>query len=317
MIVNSAANPSSGSIFDYADKQTELYEKNGQLNYAKHYKSVFTKLKNYTKSKKYSDLSFDEVDVTFLREYEAYLSSIGNNKNTIAKNFRVIRATFYNAARESLIRSDNNPFHIFKIKNGRTYNKALSLEELERLITVDLPIGSKEWHVRNYFLFSFYCAGIRISDLIQLKWSNIENKGHEYRLLYTMSKNGKLQNIKLSDKAKRIVMLYKNETTKPDNFLFPILKNNVDYKDGKHLLNQISSKNAMINKYLKSLASKAKISTNISFHVARHTFSDLARQKGYDIYKIKELLKHSNIKETEGYLATLDQESADAVLDNL
>ena len=99
--------------------------------------------------------------------------------------------------------------------------------------------------------------------------------------------------------------------------MFPILKNNVDYTDAKHLLNQISSKNAIINKHLKSLASIAKISTNISFHVARHTFSDLARQKGYDIYKIKELLKHSNIKETEGYLATLDQESADAVLDNL
>lgn len=317
MIVSKADNRSSGSIIEYADKQTALYNKNGQINYAKHYKSVFKKLGEYIKLKKCTDLSFDEIDVTFLRDYEAYLNSIGNNKNTIAKNFRIIRATFYNAARESIISSENIPFHLFKIKGGRTYNKALSLEELGKLIDADITNESPEWNVRNYFLFSFYCAGIRISDLIQLKWGNIEDNGSEIRLLYTMSKNGKHQNIKLSDKAIKIIALYKKEKTKSDDFLFPILKDDCDYKDKKYLFNQISSKNTIINKHLKSLAIKAKISTNISFHVARHTFSDLARQKGHDIYKIKELLKHSNIKETEGYLATLDQRSADNVLDTL
>lgn len=310
-VANQASRENTLSLFDFADHHYNNLILKDQLNYAKHFKSVFKKLKTYINEKlKLNDLLFTEVTVGFLSDYEAYLSSLGNNQNTIAKNLKIIRAVINQAISQDLMQFDQNPFLRFKIKRENTEKVALNQEEIKKIETAKLDKWSRIWHVRNYFLFSFYCAGIRVGDIIQLKWKNI-NDG---KLTYTMSKNNKKVSLKLPPKAEKILMYYKKNKINPEHYVFPLLNNNIKYTEKQHLMNQISSKNTIINKNLKDLAKAVGISKPISFHIARHSFSDISRKKGADIYSISKALNHSSINITEAYLASFDQGSVDDLL---
>ena len=83
------------------------------------------------------------------------------------------------------------------------------------------------------------------------------------------------------------------------------------------LHNQIGSKTALINKYLKQIAKKAEISKNITTHTARHSFADIARQKTDNIYNLSKTLGHSSLKVTEAYLSSFDDQAVDDTLDKM
>lgn len=79
---------------------------------------------------------------------------------------------------------------------------------------------------------------------------------------------------------------------KPDDHIFPLLDNDATFakfvtqadKDRmkpelRHqLYQQISAKNALINKYLKKIAEKAEITTNLTMHISRHAFAHIAQE---------------------------------------
>ena len=59
---------------------------------------------------------------------------------------------------------------------------------------------------------------------------------------------------------------------------------------------------------------------NLSFHVSRHTFADIARKKigkSFGIYEISKMLGHSSIKVTENYLNSFDQDSVDEAMNSI
>src|SRR5690606_2141394 len=128
------------------------------------------------------------------------------------------------------------------------------------------------------------------------------------RLEYRMSKTGGGRSIKLLPPARRILEHYRADAA--DGYLFPILKG-YDVSTPTKLHNARSSQNALVNSYLKKIAEKAEIKTNLSFHVARHSFADIARQKGWDVYAICKALGHANLKVTESYLKGFDADALD------
>lgn len=127
-------------------------------------------------------------------------------------------------------------------------------------------------------LFSvlFFCAGIRVGDLIQLRWVNITSDG---RLYYQMGKNRKARDLILVEQAKEIISFYFKEGINPNDYIFPLLNSQESYANAvtqeqkdtmqtelkMKLLNQISAKNALINKYLKKIAGLAGLQKNFHF----------------------------------------------------
>ena len=83
------------------------------------------------------------------------------------------------------------------------------------------------------------------------------------------------------------------------------------------LYNKIDSRITIFNLGLKTIALNAKIKKNLSSHVARHSFSDIARKKGISVYGISAILKHSSIKVTQTYLNSLDIESMDNAMEQV
>ena len=205
-----------------------------------------------------------------------------------------------------------NPFLIVGLSYQKATKVRLTQAEFDRLAGLQLAAGSLIWHVRNTYLFSFYCAGIRCGDLLSLQWKNLL----EGRLLYSMGKTDGDMNIKLPAQANEILAHYRKPKQNPGHFIFPFLDNSLDYSQKWLLKQRISAKNALLNQYLAKLSELADI-RKITFHTARHTFGDLGRKKTKDVYAISKALGHSSIKITQAYLSSFDTDSVDEAMENI
>ncbi|NVM63225.1 site-specific recombinase XerD [Mucilaginibacter sp. SG538B] len=305
---------SSMSFIEFADE--EITKKlHGSPITLKNYKSTVNKLKAYIKDQlKKKDLKFSDFTEVFLDKYHVFLQGTGISNNTIWSELKNLKALMNKAVTLKHISSNDNPFLTFKDAKYQKPNKTkLSVDEIDKIINLKLEEKTPVWHARNYFMFSFYNAGMRISDVCQLRWSNIE-KGY---LKYEMNKTGHLSKYLLLPKAKEILTYYENEKMNSESFIFPLLDDNTDYTNEKTLKNHIASRNTIINKNLKILGKSAKIKSAITFHISRHSFADYARKKGISTYDISKMLGHSSLTITEAYLSSFDQESQDKSLSEL
>ena len=92
---------------------------------------------------------------------------------------------------------------------------------------IDLENYPKHAHARNMWLVAFYLAGMRVSDLLRLRWRDIRDG----RLHYTMGKNNKAGSLKLPDQALEIINGYKGSHTGKDDLIFPELNVVEDFSD--------------------------------------------------------------------------------------
>lgn len=295
-------------FFEYADEFLDKFEKRATFGSYKGVKATVQKLKIYMSNK---PLFMDEINVQFLSSYEAYLfNELGNSKNTVHGNFKKIRQILYEAIKEGKFPVEENPFLKFKLKKEPTQRIFLTEQELLAVEELHLATGTKEELIRNMFLFSAYAGGLRISDVLQLRWNNIEQDF----LNIQIHKTKEPLKIKLPKKAIDILSVYEHSKSKKDVPVFPLLKIDADNNDSKTIHKAISYATSIINKELKEIAIKASITKPISFHTARHTFATRALRKGVRIEYVSKLLGHSNIKETQVY-AKIENKDLEIAID--
>lgn len=279
----------------------------------KRIKNLKFKLEEFSKHK----LTFSDVTPGFLADFSRWLEKAkGTKRTTVARILSAFKMVMTSAVDHELLRPELNPFLQFHYSPGQSSHKVkLSVEQIRSIINLELEAPNPLWHVRNYFLFSFYCAGIRFSDLARLRWSNIQGEYLSYVMSKTQHKRDIQRNIKLVPLAKAILECYKAGAIDPDNRIFPLLERS--YESDKAEKAHISSKNALVNRDLKKIADKAQIKQKISFHVSRHSYADFARREGVDLYSISKALGHSKLATTEVYLNQLDQNYVDKQHENL
>ena len=177
-------------------------------------------------------------------------------------------------------------------------------------------------------MLSFYCAGVRAGDMIQLRGTNIVYANGGWRISYRMNKTERIKEILLVDEALRIVKKYVDLQNRTTDYIFPLLDNNAVYAKAitwedrirlaaeirKQLAKTVNSKNSLLNKYLQKIATMAGIDKKVSMHIARHSFANIARQKKANVYDISKALGHSSLSITEAYLSKFDVESQDATI---
>lgn len=291
------------SFLDYHDSEIKRYKAVGKYKYSEKQRFVRKKLMDYlSKELNKQGLTFSELNPLLLKNYEVYLiKKLGNDPNTVFSDYRCLRTVFNSAVRDGLVDADKNPFKKVQLHENQKPIEKLYEEEIHAFEKTEYETGVKLWHIKNYFLFSYYCAGIRFGDFSNLKWKNITDQS---TIKYIMSKNKKEFEIVLPQKAASILKLY--EPRKSDeSFIFPLLDAEKDYSDIEILEKEGSSKNAMVNAGLKKIALKAGIKKNISFHVARHSFAYIAYEKTKNLVWVQSLLMHSSLKDTQTYLTEL------------
>jgi len=224
--------------------------------------------------------------------------------NTLVANLKIIRCIMNDAIRQGLIKRDDDPFFSFRMKNETTHKEYLTEAELVAVEKLSLPKGTKLALTRDMYVFSAYTGGIRISDILILKWKNFDGE----RLHFNMMKTNRDVMVKLPKKTLKIIKKYQPKKAQPESLVFPFINPDEDLTKPLIIHNAISRSNALINKNLKTIATKAKIEKNISFHTSRHTFATLALRKGIRIEYVSKLLGHASIEETQIYAKIVNEE---------
>lgn len=299
---------SSTSFIEYANLYISSNETKLAYGTLKRFKSVIAKLKTYIGK---NDLTFDDLTIYFLKMYEEYLrNELNNQTNTIGSNMKVLRRIINEAINDDIIPYEKNPFLKYKIKLSATTRDFLTEEELTNLENLTLVEGSQIYHHRNIYVFAAYAGGLRISDILFLKWSNYDGE----RILVQTQKTSSVVSIKLPLKAIEIIEAYKTDNVNSNHYIFPFLKNDEDYADKRTHLLKITSLTTATNNDLKILASMAGIKKNIHFHTSRHTWATRALRKGMRIEYVSKLMGHNSIKTTQIY-AKIVNEDLDKAMD--
>jgi len=257
-----------------------------------------------------SDISFQEITVPLLNKFRAYLKGTRNVSERTIINYLILIRTVYNQAiKGNIIDSKHYPFGRDKIviKFPDSVKIGLTPDEVKAMEDLELPAGSLINHSRNVFLFSFYFAGMRVSDVLRLKWSDFQND----RMYYSMGKNAKAGSLKVPEKALKIIAQY--ERTEND-LVFPDLHILEDLSNPYEVQRKISYAVKKLDKYLQDVAKEAKIKKPLTMHIARHTFGNISGDK-IPVQMLQKLYRHSSITTTIGYQANFVHKDADEALD--
>ena len=136
-------------------------------------------------------------------------------------------------------------------------------------------------------------TGLRISDILNLKYSNIKNDNGSYRLIIVQAKSGRELKVPLHPIAiKQIDLQFINqEKLVFEGFIYS------------------SHTNKKLEKWIKS----AGINRKVTWHTLRHSYGSLLASLNISITVIRELMGHANINSTMRYISTSENQLVEAV----
>ncbi|MAN29302.1 MULTISPECIES: site-specific integrase [Mesonia] len=268
------------------------------------------KFKTFLRKK---ELSFNELNVPLLKNFEAYLLHDNKRSPRTVVNYLILIRTIYNLAiSESLVDRGRYPFGKGKvqIKIPETQKIGFNIEEIQKLENAT-DLTEAQQKAVHVWLISFYFAGIRVGDVLRLKWSDF-NDG---RLMYRMNKNSKLVTLKIPDKANAILKIYQQNYSLKNDLIFDYLKGtDLDNSQMVSVRTQTITRN--LNRHLKKVAAKLNIKKKMSMHIARHSFGNISGDK-IPIQMLQKLYRHSSVTTTINYQANFINKDADDALDSV
>ena len=237
-----------------------------------------------------------DIELKDLEKFTKWIHELGMQQASQARIISGIKSFFKYCLLEEIVLTD--PATLLEApKNIRKLPDTLAFEEIVNIIAaIDL---SKPEGERNKAIFeTLYSCGLRVSELVNLKISNLYfDEGY----VKVTGKGDKERLVPIGTDAIKHIGIYKNN-----------IRNKVAVKLGNEdvlFLNRRGTKlsRVMIFLILKELAKKASITKTISPHTFRHSFATHLVEGGADLRAVQEMLGHESITTTEIY-THLDRE---------
>jgi site-specific recombinase XerD len=161
-------------------EEISFLENRKKIGTSKRYKTSYFHLKGYLTSINKSNLLFSDIDSPFIRDFETYLI-IKNIKNNTTKNYiNCIKRLFNQCVKSGIYLPLLDPFILFKNHRQPVIKKRLIKIQFEKIISSEIPPTNPLFNIKNYFLFQVYAQGLRVSDLITLRFENYKNGRLEF-----------------------------------------------------------------------------------------------------------------------------------------
>lgn len=259
--------------------------KNSTEAYVRDIKSFISYLEISSINKKPEEIAHED-----LRNFLKYISEMGISARSQARIISGIRSYYKFLLLEDLLESD--PTSLLESPSlGQKLPEVLTVNEIDDLIsTIDL--SKPEGHRNKAIIETLYSCGLRVSELINLRISNIYAEQSYIRVI---GKGEKERLIPVSPSAIQEIDYYLTNHRKQ----LDIQKGNEDIV----FLNRRGKKlsRVMIFHIIKELAMKANIHKKISPHTFRHSFATHLVEGGADLRAVQEMLGHESILTTEIY----------------
>lgn len=268
-------------------KQYLVFEKSLSPNTLDAYVRDVQKLFDYLEDEGKSPL---DVTLADLEAFSASLNDIGIHPRSQARILSGIRSFYYYLVLDDRIES--NPTELLESpKIGEKLPEVLSVEEIDKIID-SIDISSKEGIRNRAIIETLYSCGLRVSELCNLKLSDMFLKE---RFIRVEGKGSKQRLVPISRSAINEIELYLEE------------RSNIEIKPGYEDYLFVSSlrkkklSRIMVFHIVKELTEAAGIKKNISPHTFRHSFATHLLENGANLRVIQTMLGHENIGTTEIY----------------
>lgn len=225
-----------------------------------------------------------------LIDFLEFINELGMSAYTQARMVSGLKAFFRFLVYEEVIAKD--PSELLEApKLGRKLPDTLDLPEIEQIfdaIDMSTPEGTRN----RAMLETLYSSGLRVSELINLKISNIHD---DIGFLRIIGKGSKERLVPIGRSALKHIKIFRDE-----------VRVHIDVKPGfeDHLFVTKRGKaisRVMVFMVIKDLAVKIGLKKNISPHTFRHSFATHLIEGGADLRAVQEMLGHESITTTEIY----------------
>ena len=253
-----------------------------------------------------------DIDVDLIRDYIVWRKEVEGNANaTINKALSPIIKTVKVCCRKGWISREEceEISDLYLNDEGKSVDDSiekefLTIEQLRKFKEMAGKVRHKRTsEIADIFLFACF-AGLRMSDLMTLKWSEIDmDKNMISHMQYKgHNRRAKMLYIPLNDTSRDILERWKD---KYEEFVFGLLPSGYDLSDDADFIKVKNTKDRTINQSLKSIGDKMGLPFNLHIHLGRHTYAMMALNGGVDIKTTSSMLGHASTVITERVYATL------------
>jgi integrase/recombinase XerD len=187
----------------------------------------------------------------------------------------------------------DNPMELIETpKTGRKLPDTLSVQEIDALIAA-IDLSSNEGERNRAMLETLYGCGLRVSELVSLKISDLF---FDEGFIKITGKGNKQRFVPVGELTQKYILIYKST-----------IRTHLNSKKGEEdtlFLNRRGGQltRAMIFTIIKDLATKINLNKKISPHTFRHSFATHLLENGADLRSIQLMLGHESITTTEIYV---------------
>jgi integrase/recombinase XerD len=244
-----------------------------------------------------------EITYNDLKQFIAELFDLGLSARSQARIISGIKQFYSFLLLENVISNDPSEL-LEQPKIGRKLPEILTIEEIDALIAA-IDLSKNEGHRNRAIIETLYSCGLRVSELINLRFSNLY---FDEGFIRVIGKGNKERLVPVSPQVQKEIELYNNHirrhqeiTRGHENIVF---------------LNRRGSQltRVMIFTIIKELAKSIDLKKTISPHTFRHSFATHLIEGGANLRAIQDMLGHESITTTEIYTHLDQRFLRDAIL---
>lgn len=299
-----------GNYFEYVYGRLDKMKGSVKYGVWLNYTSYTQKLEKFVGSR---DLFFEDITLSFLNDYKAWMiNTRNNNPTTISWTFRLMRKFTKEAIADGVAPATAYPYDKIKISAPNPEKHFLSKAQVEELKNIPMNGNTNSKYYRDMFVFCCFAGGLRFSDVLELKWENFVEA--ENRIVKVIRKSGRSHNFKIGATALEIINRYKTPDTVQSDYIFPVLSNEMQYAGhGSDHFRVKSTLSRCANLVLRKLGKQMNLPFRLTFHASRHTFATNALKNGMRIEYVSKLMDHSSIGITQVYAKIVNADLDKAV----
>lgn len=238
-------------------------------------------------------IPFRKINVKLLEDLKLFMLTApqgGNKKGTLSQNsaatyFSIVKAGLHRAFIDEYLTVDIAA-KVKGIPELKVKRETLTLEEAELL--AQTPCENEV--LKRAFFFAIL-TGIRLCDIHELTWGKIQKTSTGWRVDFTQRKTHVVDYLPINEQAYSLC----GEPGEHDQQIFAGLTGS-----------------SWISRPLKKWIAASGIKKHITFHCSRHTFATLQLENGTDIFVVKGMLGHTNVKTTQIYAHIVDKSKRNA-----
>jgi integrase/recombinase XerD len=245
----------------------------------------------------------DQLDYEDLKQFLSALFDLGLSARSQARIISGIKQFYGFLILENLVKVDPSEL-LEQPKLGRKLPEVLSIEEIDELLAA-IDLSKNEGHRNRAMLETLYSCGLRVSELVGLRFSDLF---FEEGFIRVIGKGNKERLVPVSPQVQKEIDIYQQH-----------IRNHLNIQKGSENIVFLNRRGAQLTRVMvftiiKNLAESIGLKKNISPHTFRHSFATHLIEGGANLRAIQEMLGHESITTTEIYTHLDQRFLRDAIL---